>query len=384
MKKYAKVAESVDQYVQEVRQWLHQHPELGFREEKTISYLIDKVNEMNCNQFTIRNEFLKGGLVIDYIVSKNDLMSLFRADIDALPITEATGLPYASVHKGVMHACGHDTHTAMLLGFMKLVADKKVVPNRNIRFVFQRAEEVGGQNSGGKILVNLGVLNGVDEVHALHIWPQSESGSFVGSSGTILANGDMVTVTITGPGGHAAFGSKIANPIVASAELILKMKKVVEKYEGCEIHPVMINAGEVENIIPHKMEIIFSARNFLNPVEREEFHNDLKQAGKMGKKDIGVEVKIRKGYPALNYDEETFNEDKKTLIEGGINVERFEPMLGGEDFAYYTQMQGGAKGGMWMLGSYQEGSGEHHTPTFNPNPNSFKKGVEFWCLMATK
>ena len=198
------LSKSLQKYVVAIRRELHMFPELSWQEEKTLSIItreIERYRKEFDHAVTIHRK--EGGIWVDLIVDRNKETRLFRADIDALPIEEKTGLPYASKNKGVMHACGHDCHAAMLLGAYKACAKKLIKPNYNIRFVWQRAEEYTLNNeSGGQRLVKEGVCKGVNETFGLHVQSTMLNGVFFSVGGCLLANSAHLEFTIECSGGH--------------------------------------------------------------------------------------------------------------------------------------------------------------------------------------
>lgn len=231
------LAQSVEEYVFAIRALLHQIPELRFEEEQTLQLIADEAHTIVTSfDAQARIEFYqgKGGIWLDVTFDDAFDRILLRADVDALPIQENTGLSFASMHPGKMHACGHDIHSAMLLGalraIMQGVAEGKITPKHNLRFVWQRAEENPGQppyeSSGGKVMVQEGVLEGITSVHGLHIWndPSGEAGVFYSRPGQAMANSDRTQIVLQGP-----------DALLAARDVLLMLRGLNEDCLGPQI-----------------------------------------------------------------------------------------------------------------------------------------------------
>ncbi|MEK7463627.1 MAG: M20 family metallopeptidase [Patescibacteria group bacterium] len=389
-------AQETQQYVVGIRQHLHQYPEVRWEEEKTLIYIRHQIGQLLADiaGFDAKAHVveLKGGLVVDVNINPSFDRILLRSDVDALPgIQEATGLPFASKISGKMHACGHDTHAAMLLGALKAIAEGKVQPKHNLRFVFQRAEENPLTESGGASLVKEGVLNGISEAHALHIWADGKAGSFIGKAGNFTANSDRVKVTIKCNGGHVAFPENGTSAVDIGADIVVAMRGLAVRTIGpnrpVSLAPAVFQSGEGSNVLPAGAELWFACRNYLLPAERSKFHATVKkhiETVATQYADAVVTVEVINGHPVMANSQGAYDETLQLLQAAGQTTETMEPSLGGEDFAWYSQSQGGVPSSMWMLGANQPGCGGHHKSTFNPDESVFWKGVLFWLLIATK
>lgn len=385
------LAQGVQPWVVDIRRHLHQHPEVRWKEDKTLDYILKQVGELD--RFGVTARTFKGGLVVDYDpdyqTSKPRL--LFRADVDALPIQEETGLPFASLNLGVSHACGHDTHAAMLLGAMKVILEGEVVPTCAIRFVFQRAEENPIDQSGGSKLVEEGVLADVDEAHALHIWSPGTNGAFISKPGPFLANSGRIKVNITCKGGHVAEPHKGSNAVEIGADVVLAMRqagtRILGLNEPISLVPAVFEAGKSSNVRPGHAELWFALRNFLAKDRLDAFKAAI--TAMIGQvigqyADASFTIEFFDGHPALSNSPAIYQHVLGLLEDAGQQTELTESQFGGEDFAHYLECQGGVPGGMWMLGAKQEGSGNHHQASFNPDESVFWRGVLFWLLLATR
>lgn len=381
---------TIDPYLKEVRRQLHQIPELAFQEEKTIAYLKAKI--LDIIEKSNRNITLKemmGGLVVDLLIDPSYKRLLFRADIDALPITEETGLIFSSKHPGKMHACGHDIHAAMLLGALKCFSEENTMSAYNLRFVFQRSEErkVDGI-SGGQMLVNEGVLDSVDEVYALHIFPRGEVGHFFSRSGVMMADTSQFHIEINSTGGHVARPYDRTNAIDVLIEIQNSSRGFLERFlhpsEEAILVPSIIEAGNIPNVRPSKGKCCFVLRHFLCQERAFEFQNlytQKIQAILDSYPDCkGSTVTYIQGYPLLKNSPSSFDKVKKRLEENAISVTEGAKSYGGEDFAYFLQQKPGA---MWYLGVNGYGGYDLHTSKMNPDEGAMIHGVLFWLLLAT-
>lgn len=386
------VAQSMQPYVVEVRRALHQHPEIRWEEKWTLAYIWDQLEDFKLDGLHIYQ--MKGGLIVDLTVDESTpARTLFRADVDALAVTEKTDLPFASQIPGMMHACGHDTHAAMLLGAIKAITEGKVKPTHNIRFVFQRAEENPLDLSGGHALVIDGVLRDVTEAHALHIWATGTTGSFIGRPGNMTCNSDRVKITVTCAGGHVGMPHIGENAISIGCDIVTSLRRfaarTVNANQAISLEPAVFNAGDAKksNVMPSSVEIWTACRTYFLPKEQQAFHDKLKAhvtnvvAQYPG---ATVTTEIIPGHPVMTNSAGVYESDVALLKSAGQVTESMEPELGGEDYAWYGESQGGVPSCMWMLGANQPGTGGHHAPTFNPSEEVLWRGTLFWLLLATK
>ena len=324
-----KIAKEQEQFVINTRRDLHKIPEIGFEEEKTISYIKDIFDDIQIHEVTE----LKGGLMLDFIKDPNLPLILFRADIDGLPIQENTNLPYSSQHPGFMHACGHDTHAAMLLGAIKAIMHEDISLTRNIRFIFQRAEENPSpeRDSGGHSLVNEGILKGVSEVFALHIWALGKKGVFMSRPGRMFANSDRLKINITCTGGHVAMPDKGSNAIDISYDIYNYLKgaglRLLGANQPLSMMPAICNSGTAGNIMPASAELWYSSRHFLKPDEKQKFYQQvaegIEERVKLFK-GASVKVEFRTGHPTCSNSVKQFNETAVLLKNAGQEVEEME------------------------------------------------------------
>ncbi|MBU0597983.1 amidohydrolase [Patescibacteria group bacterium] len=399
MTDFKEIATAAEEYVIDIRRQLHMHPETRWNESETLAFiqqqigLIHEENGGDSDFCTVAITRMKGGLVVDVTFNDNWQRRLFRADVDGLPIQEQTELSFCSKRPGVMHACGHDMHSAMLLGAFKLIRDGKIQPTYNLRFVWQCAEENPGSlpmpESGGNTLVNEGnVLDGITDVHALHVKSDLPSGTFFTGAQAVLGNSDRMEIKITGAsGGHVMKPSSgvNANDVVFAIMTSLQsfLARHVSPTEPATLVCTGIQSGSglaSSNIMPSEALMHYGVRNLLNESDRASLYEKLQAeiiriAESFGAK---AEVEMVFGHPT------TINTDtaemQSLLTNAGLTVQIMDPELGGEDFAYYLQKRPGS---FWFLGADGGNPTAHHSSTFNPDESVMTLGVAFWLTMAT-
>jgi amidohydrolase len=390
MKTEALAAKAVESYVLELRKQIHSRPELRWEEEATLSLVVKEFETISATRSGLGLKSFRGGIAIDFLVGQGLPTLLFRSDIDALPVQEKTGLAFSSGKEGVSHACGHDVHTAILLGALKAIARGTVSCGNNLRFVFQRAEENPGTepipDSGGKILVEEGICDGIAEAYALHISPIFPPGVFLSCPGRMLSSSDRIRIGIRSKGGHVAYPGLTDNPIGIGAQILQFLKGFLQDNAfpagSTILVPSIFHSGRSSNAIPESAEIWVALRSFLPEDERRELSRLLMQgikavAALFRKSEVSFE-RIP-GHPPLWNHPESFSRVRTMLEENGEKVQPFEKTFYGEDFAYYLQKCPGA---MWFLGASKKGGGNPHSPEFNPDESVFWKGVLFWLLIA--
>lgn len=389
------IAQAQQDEVVRMRRHFHQHPELRWLEEKTLDYIVQAVNGYEGAyrgglKFKIVVS-IHGGIWVDIDVDPKLDRQIFRADVDALPVPEATGLEFASLETGISHACGHDCHAAMLLGFFKAVCENKIELKHNLRLVFQRAEENPGSEpqalSGGQVMVQEKVCRGISRAYALHVWATGDAGVFYSRPGPFLGNSDRLKLVISCSGGHVAQPHKGQNALRIAQQITNSLEsfpaQVLGPMEPCSLEPTILKAGTASNIMPATAELWFGVRTMLEPANRDKFFEHL--ASKVSSvvssfPGATVEFKPIHGHPALINAGSTVTLVSATLKSAGELYKEHERILGAEDFAYYLQRVPGCQ---VMLGANQQGCGDHHTPTFNPDEAVLWKGVYFWLLLAT-
>ncbi len=371
--------EKVYEEVKSIRKYLHQYPELSFQEHNTSNYIENILKEWNIKYQRIA----KTGLVA---VIGNEKLSkkciALRADIDALPIQEKNSCSYASKIAGVMHACGHDVHTACALGTMRILKDIEPHLHGTVKIIFQPGEEVlpGGANLiiKGKALSN----PKVNAVIAQHVFPDLEVGKVGFRAGPYMASTDEVYITIIGKGGHGAMPQRANNPIPIASHLLFKISQDYS-IEKIEKDNVVLSFGKViangaTNVIPERIEIAGTIRT-LNETKRKKLHQYLQKIIQQFSKryKVKIELKIVKGYPPLINDNvlTEFFKYKAVELLGKRNVIDLPTRMTADDFAYYLKK---VPGTYYRLGTANKNKGiihNVHTPYFDIDERALYYGT---------
>lgn len=382
-------AKNHEEEVIALRRELHQIPELSWQEEKTIRFIKNIIHSSMQNApFPIEFVEKEGGIWVDITPFPDRERILFRADIDALPIDEQTDLHFQSTHPGIMHACGHDCHTAMLLSAFRLFCSGKIAPERNIRFVWQRAEEVTHIKSGGARLIEEGVCEGIDELFGLHISSTCKLGLFTSIQGPMMCSADHISISVKTSGGHVMRPQEGSNAIDLMTDLHVALRgfdlRTVGPNEVISFIPALSNSGNTSNIRPSSGKMIYSFRNFLSPERKKDFLSALKSKIQSIVHSYPLaslsHFEYTKGHPTLINSEESFGNVQNLLERHGFETALTQPLLSGEDFAYYLQK---CKGSFWCLGAKEDVIWDHHTPYFNPSEKALWQGVAFWLLLGS-
>ena len=324
------------------RRYLHANPELSFEEHETSRFIQQLLTEWGI-PFTLPADTSVVGVIEG---NRPGPTVAVRADIDALPIQEQNAFDFASRRPGVMHACGHDGHTAILLGLAKLLSESHDFPGR-VKLLFQAAEE---KPPGGAVhLVQAGELDDVDHVIGLHLMADRPVGTAFISAGTSTANSDRFTCTITGKGGHGAMPHTTVDALLVSAQVVTALQTIVSRRIAPTQSAVLsigsLHAGSAPNIIAHEATFAGTVRTF-DPHVQEQIATELDRvvAGVCLSAGATYSLDYVKGYPSLvNHPHEaSVLADAAKAVLGEGQVHRQEPQMGGEDFAYYTQAKPGA------------------------------------------
>ncbi len=389
-KKIREVSNHLEFYVIQIRRKLHEIPELGWEEEKTLALIKREITEAiaisDCG-YRISMHEAEGGVWVDVKINSIFPTVLFRADIDALPIQEETGVSFTSKHPGKMHACGHDCHSAMLLGAFRAIMQGLIKPTVNIRFVWQRAEEFSENRSGGQRLVEEGVCKGINFAYGLHISSLYEPGVFYSRPGVMMANASLLSFTIECTGGHVMRPHIGSNAIYIMTDIHNALRGFEGIYFGPEepiaFVPSIAHAGIAHNIRPNQAKMCFALRNFLSTEDRNAFIDKvIKKAQTIVETYPAARlsyIEFLSGYPSLETDLGAYMFIKEGLEQFEMQTRRVELMFSGEDFSFYLQE---VPGSFWVLGARQEEGWDHHTSKFNPDEAYLKDGVAFWLLLT--
>ena len=361
-----------------LRRKLHAAPELS-RDERATSMLVADLLEGW--GYDVARGIGGAGVVATLSGGAGERTIGLRADMDALPITEDTGLDYASVTPGVMHACGHDGHMATLLAAASELADRRDFSG-TVRLIFQPAEEVGGAVE----MIGDGLFERfpVDAVFAMHNWPGVPAGEFRFTAGPVMASVDLVTITITGQGGHGALPHEAVDPIVAASSLVMALQTIVSRnvdpLETAVITVGMIHGGSLPNVIPDKVELQITTRAFTDAV-RDRVRSRIKALAEAHAASYGATAEIDHppGFPALvnHFAETEFARRVAIRHFGEARVGTMTPRLVSEDFAFMLAKRPGA---YLFVGNGP--SAELHSPRYDFNDAIIAPAARYWVALV--
>lgn len=376
----------------EFRHDLHRHPEIMYEEHRTSGRIREELERADIDY---KGDLAGGTGVLAHLNGNAGQAVGLRADIDALPIHEQSGVPHASTIDGRMHACGHDGHTAILLGaarVLKSISIEQPLP-RPVSFLFQPAEEGG---AGGKRMVEDGCLDGtvigppIERMYGLHGWPMLPEGVVGSRPGPLLASADSFSMVIRGRGGHAAMPHTTIDPVSTAATIITTLQQAVSRRVdpvlGGVVSVTSVHAGEAFNVIPGECVLKGTVRALYEEarqVLRSAVHDI--PAGIASTLGCEIEIDYHDGYPVTRNDAattEAFHDLARSVV-GPARVEPLEfPVMGGEDFAYYCQKIPSCFFALGLCPPDQESMPSLHHPAFDFNDNVIATGVEMFCQLA--
>jgi hippurate hydrolase len=364
---------------------IHANPELLYDVNRTAASVAEKLRAFGCDEVAtglgrtgvvglIRGRGASGGA--ERVIG-------LRADMDALPIEEATGAPYASKNPGKMHACGHDGHTAMLLGAAKYLAETRNFAG-TAALIFQPAEEGG---AGAKAMIDDGLMDRfrIDEVYGMHNFPGLPVGEFAIRPGAIMAATDTITIDIEGVGGHAARPQFAVDPVLVGAHIITQLQSVVARnvdpLHAAVISICVVQAGTAENIIPQTARLRGTARSFI-PELRDLLERRVGEIVEGTGRAHGATARLtyRRGYPVTrNHEEQTaFAASVAAEVAGNDRVDTdMAPVMGAEDFSYMLQ----ARPGAFIFIGNGDSAGLHH-PAYDFNDEAIPVGTSYWVRLV--
>ena len=366
------------------RRHLHANPELMYDVHDTAAFVAERLREFGCDEVvtglgrTGVVGVIKGGRPAFGEVKVIGL----RADMDALPIAEETNLPYASKTPGKMHACGHDGHTAMLLGAARYLAETRNFAGDAV-MIFQPAEEGG---AGADAMIRDGLMDrfGIDQVYGMHNGPGLPVGAFALRTGPIMAATDSIDIRIEGIGGHAARPHKCIDSVLVGAQLVAALQSIVSRsvdpLEAAVISVCEFHAGNARNVIPQVADLKGTVRT-LTPEVRDLVEKRIRDviAGVAQQTGARIDLVYERGYPVVvNHPAET---EVATRIAGEVagaaNVHNVPPMMGAEDFAYMLE----ARPGAFIFVGNGDSAGLHH-PAYNFNDDAIVFGTSYWVKLV--
>ena len=368
------------------RRHLHRNPEVSFHEEETARFVRETLETFDGLEISRPTE---NSVVARLFGDGPGRTIAIRADIDALPITEENDFEFASANPGAMHACGHDGHTAMLLGAAKILSGVRESIDGEVRFVFQHAEELSP--GGAEELVERGVMDGVDAVVGIHLWSQMPVGKVGVTHGPMMAAPDIFRVTVRGKGGHAAFPHQVVDSIAVGAQVVTNLQHVVSRetdpIDNVVLSVARFQGGTTHNVIPGAVEMEGTVRT-LDPEIRERMPETMERVIKGITEAHGAdyEFSYERGYKPVINDEGLTREIEETAREvvGEANVEIMPPSMGGEDFSAYGQR---APSAFYLVGAGNEGRGitaPHHHPRFDIDEDALAIGIKMHLAAALR
>ncbi|MEF0942121.1 M20 aminoacylase family protein [Rhizobium sp. BR 362] len=367
--------------VTEWRRYIHTRPELMYAVENTAAFVAEKLRAFGVDE--VVTGIGRTG-VVGLIRGKGEGRTVgLRADMDALPLTEITGKPWASETPGKMHACGHDGHTAMLLGAAKYLAETRNF-NGNIAVIFQPAEEGG---AGGDAMVKDGMMERfrIAEVYGMHNLPGLPVGQFAIRKGAIMAATDEFTVTIKGRGGHAAMPHTTIDPIAIGAQIVTNLQLIASRsanpLKSVVVSVTKFNGGNAYNVIPNDASFVGTVRT-LDAEIRDLAERRFRQivSGIAASHDAEADIQFHRNYPVtVNHAEETDHAIAAARdIAGSANViANIDPMMGGEDFSYMLN----ARPGAFIFVGNGDTAGLHN-PAYDFNDEAIAHGISYWVRLA--
>ncbi|WP_257169315.1 M20 aminoacylase family protein [Bradyrhizobium sp. SRS-191] len=370
--------------IQAWRRDIHSHPELLYEVHRTAAFVADRLREFGCDEVvTGLGKTGVVGVIKGRKPGNGDVKVLgLRADMDALPIEEATGLPYASKTPGMMHACGHDGHTAMLLGAARYLAETRNFAGE-VAVIFQPAEEGGG---GADAMIKDGLIDRfkIDQVYGMHNGPGLPVGAFAIRQGPLMASTDAVDITIEGHGGHAAKPHNCIDSLMVGAQLVTALQQVVARnvdpLEAAVLSICEFHAGNARNVIPQSAVLRGTVRT-LTPKVRELMEKRVREvvAGVAQMTGAKIDLAYTRGYPVVvNHAEQTDIAIRAAKeVAGDANVHEMPPMMGGEDFAYMLE----ARPGAFIFVGNGDSAGLHH-PAYNFNDEAIVYGTSFFIKVV--
>ncbi|WP_420393615.1 M20 aminoacylase family protein [Acuticoccus sp.] len=377
-----RLAEMADE-ITEWRRDIHEHPEIGYEVHRTAKVVADRLAEFGCDEVVtgVGRTGVVG--VIRGQGSSGRVVGL-RADMDALPIPERTGRPWASKNDGAMHACGHDGHTAMLLGAAKHLAETRNFDG-TVVLIFQPAEEGG---AGAKAMIDDGLLTrfNVERVYGLHNWPGMPVGSFHIRSGSQMASADFFSITIEGRGGHAARPHLACDPVLAGAAIVTAAQSIVARnvdpLDAAVVSITTFHAGTASNVIPQRAKLSGTVRT-LKPETRDMVEAQLaavvEQVGLAHR--VEARLDYRREYPVLVNDEEEarFVADVAAKVVGANNVDAATaPTMGAEDFSFMLNERPGA----FIFAGIGEDVANLHNEAYDFNDALLPIGASYWTTLV--
>lgn len=369
-----------------VRHHLHAHPELSYQEYETSRFIQDQLTQTGI-PFTIMATTGVVGIIKGNNPEKRTIA--LRADIDALPILEANDVAYKSVHDGIMHACGHDVHTACLLGAAKILHELRNEWEGTIKLIFQPGEE---RNPGGaSLLIKEGVLNNPvpQAIFALHVHPGLETGKLSFRGGMVMASADELYFTIKGKGGHAAAPHLTVDTILVASHLVIALQQVISRNRNPFAPSVLsitsVQGGHTTNVIPSEVKLMGTFRA-MDETWRFQAHDLIRKIATELVEGMGasIDIHIDVGYPVVHNNEplNAIARQKAAELLGSNNILETEMRMGAEDFGYYTLQVPGCFFRLGVMNAAKGITSGVHTPTFDIDESAIETGMAIMAWLG--
>lgn len=363
-----------------IRRHIHKYPEISFQEFRTSEFIASKLNDYD---IPFRKGFVKTGIVaqIEGNNSGKKVIAL-RADIDALPINEQSSLSFKSVNKGIMHACGHDVHTATLIGAGRILKEVENELEGTVLLIFQPGEEL--VPGGAKLMLEEGALRNPtpDIVIGQHVLPELDTGTFGFREGKYMASNDEIYIKVTGKGGHAAIPKGTTDTLLIASKIIVALKEMVASYHSADT-PTLLSFGKIQgegatNVIPDEVKIAGTFRTF-DETWRKEAHFEMKNLAVSIAKELGGSCRFRvvHGYPYLVNNKEVTSVARRFTEEfiGKENVFDLDQRMTSEDFAFYSQVFPSTFYRMGVRNKQKGITSSLHTTTFDIDEEAIIHGM---------
>ncbi len=373
-------AKELESYIIEMRRDFHKNPEVRFEEERTSQIVKEELKDLG---YSIEKTAGTGVMATVKGAEEGKTVAL-RADMDALSLQEENDVPYKSQIDGKMHACGHDAHTAMLLGAAKILPRMKDELEGTVKLIFQPGEEGG---AGAKKILDEGRLKDIDAIFGIHVWSNLPSGSIAISTGPVMASSDSFLITIKGDGGHAAYPHQAHDPTIPANAVYDAMQKIVtsniDPLSPAVIKTPKIKTSDAYNVIPDEVVINGTIRTFDLDV-REKIVDRIKQIAEHYSKawDCEAEFELERDYYPPTINQEDMTGFAKDVAEEYFKEEELEKQMGAEDFAFYLQQKPGC---FMFMGTGNEEKGTdypHHHPKFDVDEDELYKGTALYTKLA--
>jgi hippurate hydrolase len=368
-----------------LRRDIHAHPELAFAEERTSAKVADYLEGLGLE---VHRGIARTGIVAKISLGSSPRAIGLRADMDALPLTELNSFPHHSTHHGRMHACGHDGHTAMLVGAAEALHKLRSFDG-TVYFIFQPAEEHEG---GGRVMVEEGVFERfpMDMVFGLHNWPGMAAGSFGVTEGPVMAGADRFEIQITGRGGHAAMPHQAVDVVLAGSALVQALQSLVSRntdpQDAAVVSVTRFQAGHADNVLPEKAVLGGTVRSFKGDLQ-DALESGLRRvcSGIEATYRVNIDLRFERGYPpTVNAAEPCAIAREVARHVAGDNkvFTQLAPSMGAEDFAYMAKVVPACY--VWLGNGPGEGGCMLHSPHYDFNDEIIATGIRYWVRLAER